>query len=81
MDMLANDLDLSHLIDVIETCVSLATAAKLHETAMLLRIARLDILMRANGITEEELESFLFVTRNKTLGLGNVRTHAKCHVV
>ena len=78
MDGLADDLDLSHLIDVLDTRVSLATAAKLHETATLPRIARRDILIGANGITEEELESFLFATKHKTLGLRSVRTHPQC---
>ena len=78
MDRLADDLDLAHLSDVLDPCVSLATAAKLPETAMLPRIARLDVLMRANGITKEELESFLFATKHKALGLRSVRTHPRC---
>ena len=78
MDGLADDIDLSHLIDVLDTGVSLATAAKPHETAMLQRIAGLDIFMRANGTTKEELEPFLFATKHKALGLRSVRTHPPC---
>jgi hypothetical protein len=63
----AGGLDLSEIIDILDTCINSTTVANLHETTELLRIARLDILMRANGITEEELEYFLFAIEHMTI--------------
>jgi hypothetical protein len=38
----------------------------LWETAALLRMARIDLIARANGITEEELEFFVFALQRGT---------------
>jgi hypothetical protein len=48
------------LVPVINECIKRLTAAKMWETAELLRIARLDLVARANGISEDELELFTF---------------------
>jgi len=55
----AVDPQLTDLISAVDTCISLTTAAKLGETAALLRIVKLDILLRTNGISEDELELLL----------------------
>jgi hypothetical protein len=48
------------LIGVINDCIAQLSAAKLCETAELMRMARLDLMARAYGISEEELEIFAF---------------------
>jgi len=48
------------LIDVIDECINQVSRARLWETAELLRMAKLDLVARANGISEEELEIFSF---------------------
>ena len=48
------------LVGAINECIDQVTAANLLETAALLSMARLDLVARANGITEEELELFAF---------------------
>ena len=48
------------LISIIDACVERLAAAGLRETAQLLRIARLDLAARINGISEDELAIFSF---------------------
>lgn len=49
------------LIEKLDECVKDVVAAKLDETAALLRIARIDLLTRAGKISPEELDAFLLV--------------------
>lgn len=51
------------LVDTLDICIKTLTAAHLEETAMLLRIAKLDLVVRSNGITEDELVSLLAILR------------------
>ncbi len=51
---------LDHLIAGVDRCIQDATEAHLPETVALLRMAKLDLVTRANGISEDELELFLF---------------------
>jgi len=48
------------LVPVINECIKRLAAANMPETAELLRIARLDLVARTNGISEEELDLFAF---------------------
>ncbi len=48
------------LITALEDVIAAARRAKLNETAALLRIARLDLLMRLHGIGANELELLSF---------------------
>jgi hypothetical protein len=57
---------LEALIAAINECIDQVTAANLLETAALLSMARLDLVARANGITEEELEFFAFALQRGT---------------
>lgn len=43
--------------------IAAAVKANLHETAALLHMAKLDLLTRIHGISEEEMENFLFVAK------------------
>lgn len=51
---------LEPLIATINVCITEVSKARLWETAELLRMARLDLVARAYGISEEELELFAF---------------------
>ena len=51
---------LDSLVAAINECIIQLNEAELWETAELMRMARLDLLARANGITDEELELFSF---------------------
>jgi hypothetical protein len=55
---------LSNLIATVDRCIRDATAARLSETATLLRMARLDLIARVHGISEEEMDVFLFVVES-----------------
>ena len=57
---------LEALIAAINECINQVAAANLWETAALLRMARIDLIARANGITEEELEFFVFALQRGT---------------
>jgi hypothetical protein len=48
------------LVTALDDLIIAAKAAKLKETAALLRIARLDLLMRVHGIKHDELELLSF---------------------
>lgn len=48
------------LISALDNVIIAAKTAKLSETAALLRIARLDLVMRVHGITPDELELLTF---------------------
>lgn len=48
------------LISALDDLIAAAKSAKLHETAGLMRIARLDLLMRVHGIRPDELEFLTF---------------------
>jgi hypothetical protein len=54
------------LVGAINECINQVTAANLMETAALLSMARLDLVARANGISEEELELFSFALQRGT---------------
>lgn len=41
---------------MIGLCIKECSAARMHETATLLSIARLDLLAKMNGVSEQELE-------------------------
>lgn len=53
------------LAQIIET----VTAKGLTETAALLRMVKLDLKTRANGITTDELEALIYVARQGAYGL------------
>jgi hypothetical protein len=40
----------------IAACIEQVSAARMHETAAMLSIARLDLLVRLHGVSEQELE-------------------------
>lgn len=54
------------LIARLDECIEETTDALLFETAELLRMAKLDLVTRVNGITEDELAAFLAVLREGT---------------
>jgi hypothetical protein len=56
---------LDELINWLDTYIEKIAAAKLDETAALLRIARLDLIVRANGVSEDELEAFLLAAESE----------------
>jgi hypothetical protein len=51
------------LIAELDRIILAVTEAGLKETAGLLRMARIDLLTRIHGITEEEFDTLLFLTR------------------
>lgn len=51
---------LQPLITELDDVIAAAQAARLDDTAALLRIARLDLIMRAHGIAADELELVTF---------------------
>jgi len=53
------------LISELEECIRVAVEAELPETATLIRMAWLDLITRANGISEEEFEVFLFALESE----------------
>jgi site-specific recombinase XerC len=55
------ELPLQHYIDELDAIISAVTEAGLQESAALLKIARLDLLVRSNGISEDELDVLLSV--------------------
>ena len=55
---------LEALITAINECINQVVAAQLWETAALLRMAKLDLIARAHGITEEELELVSFALQH-----------------
>ena len=56
---------LDQLINWLDAYIEKIAAAKLDETAALLRIARIDLIVRANGISENEIEAFLFAVESE----------------
>jgi hypothetical protein len=50
---------LAGVIATLDACIAKIAAAKLHETATLLSIARLDLLSHLNGITDQELQEIV----------------------
>lgn len=56
---------INQLIAMIDGCIRDAEAANLPEPAALLRMTKIDLITRANGISEEELELFLFVLESE----------------
>ena len=53
------------LMAAIGGCIRDATAAHLNETAAFLRMAQIDLITRVHGISEEELEVFLFALESE----------------
>lgn len=60
------DEQLSQMIDAV-------VAEGLTETAALLRMAKLDLKTRANGITADELEALIYAARQRIYGLDEDR--------
>lgn len=56
---------LEQLIADVENCIRSAENANYRETAALLRIAKIDLITRVNGISGEELEAFLFALESE----------------
>lgn len=52
---------LQNIVAAIDSCIDKVASAQLSETAALLRIARLDLMVRIHGISERELEQLAFV--------------------
>lgn len=57
------NLPLQHCINELDAIILAVAEAGLQETAALLKIARLDLLIRSNGISEDELDVFLDVVQ------------------
>ncbi len=53
------------LINSVENCIQEAELLKLSETAALLRMVKLDIVTRTNGISAGELDIFLFALESE----------------
>jgi hypothetical protein len=53
------------LIEKLDDCIAKALAAKLTDTVALLRVVKVDLLVRANRISEQELDTFLTVLGQK----------------
>jgi len=49
-----------HLVKTVDDCICQSELLGLTETTALLRMVKLDIVTRANGISIEELDLFLF---------------------
>jgi mevalonate kinase len=52
------------LIAQLDDIIADVAAADLKETALLLRMAQIDLVTRTNNITQEELDALLFVARS-----------------
>ncbi len=63
MEVEATSLD--RLIAAVDKCIEDAEIACLRESATLLRMAKIDLLTRANGISEKELDVFLFALESE----------------
>lgn len=50
----------------ITVCIKELSAAGYHETAAMLAIARMDLLVRQNGITDDELQYMLAAAGHQT---------------
>ncbi|MDE2135335.1 MAG: hypothetical protein KGJ49_12130 [Alphaproteobacteria bacterium] len=55
---------LNRLITTVDNCIKDAVAAHLSETAALLRMAKIDLIIRANGINEEDMDVFMFMVES-----------------
>jgi hypothetical protein len=64
---------LQGLVEALDGVISKAVAEDLRETVALLNIARLDLLLRAHGFSEEELEALLVPLRNRLPDLESAR--------
>ena len=62
--MAAQSPTLDQLINWLDAYIEKVAAAKLDQTAALLRIVRIDLVVRAKGISEDELEVFLFAVES-----------------
>ncbi len=60
---LSRRLDVEDVTSQITACIEDLTAAGYHETAAMLAIARLDLLARRHGITEDELQYIMTAPR------------------
>jgi hypothetical protein len=58
--------DIEDVTSQISACIEQLTAAGYHETAAMLAIARLDLLARRHGITEDELQYLMAGPRLRT---------------
>jgi hypothetical protein len=59
--------DIEDVTSQISACIEELTAAGYHETAAMLAIARLDLLARRHGITEDELQYIMTAPRRPAL--------------
>jgi len=64
---------LDEVVASIDACIERVTTARLHDTAALLSIARLDLLVRLNGITELELQDVTAAAQDALAGAANSR--------
>jgi len=62
--MNAQSPSLDRIVEALNGIIAEVAAARLHETVELLKIARLDLIMRANGFSEGELEALLSAIRD-----------------
>jgi hypothetical protein len=63
---------LENVVAVIDTCIDKVVAVELHETAALLRIARLDLIVRLHGITDAELDQLESVVDRRQRGVERI---------
>lgn len=63
---------LGNVATAIDACIDVVAVAQLHETAALLAIARLDLLVHTSGITEGELEQLEFALDRARQGFERV---------
>ena len=71
--MAAAESSLQHLVGALDELVSKVDSAGLTETVELLRIARIDLILRAHGFSEAEFDAFLAPIRKRMYGLGSSR--------
>ena len=56
---------LQELVEALDGVIAKVAAEKLRETVALLNIARLDLVLRTNGFSEEELDALLAPLRER----------------
>jgi len=72
----AHLLTLENIVAAIDSCIDKVASAQMSETAALLRIARLDLMVRIHDISDRELAQLAFVvsrdrrTVNRTSFMG-----------
>jgi hypothetical protein len=64
---------LEEVVAAIDACIERVTTARLHDTAALLSIARLDLVAHLNGITELELQDVTAAAQDALAGAADSR--------